>query len=101
MTIDAAGGTGAVGLEALRAGRIEDGDARLRATADLLEGVFYQELFKAMRETVPESGLTGGNAQEVFSSMMDQHVAESAAARAVDGLGDALYHRLRGGRNEP
>ncbi|MFW5830184.1 MAG: rod-binding protein [Planctomycetota bacterium] len=73
-------------LEALRAGRIEDPDARLRATADLLEGVFYQELFKAMRETVPESGLTGDNSQEIFSSMMDQHVAESAAARTADGL---------------
>lgn len=94
-------GTGPVTLEALRDGRVDDPDARLRATADLLEGVFYQELFKAMRETVPDSGLTGGNAQDVFSSIMDQHIADSAAARAVDGLGEALYDRLRGGRNEP
>lgn len=88
-------------LEALRDGRVSDPDARLRATADLFEGVFYQELFKAMRETVPESGLTGGDSQAIFSSMMDQHVAESAAQRATDGLGEALYHRLRGGRNDP
>jgi flagellar protein FlgJ len=99
MSIEATRGAGT--LEALRAGRIDDADARLRATADLFEGVFYQELFKAMRETVPDGGLTGGTGQDVFSSMMDQHVAESAAARASNGLGDALYHRLRGGRNQP
>jgi len=79
-------------LAALRDGRIQGGEARLKAATRLLEGTFYQELFKAMRETVPEGGaLSGGSGQEMFESMMDQHVADSAAASSHGGVGEALY----------
>ncbi|MBI1809965.1 MAG: chemotaxis protein chel, partial [Gemmatimonadetes bacterium] len=37
---------------------------RLRKTAKQLEGVFVQQLFKAMRETVPKDGVTGGGSGE-------------------------------------
>lgn len=77
---------------ALRSGRIQGDRARLRAAAELMEGQFYQNLFSAMRETVPEGGLTsGGQGEEMFSSLMDQHMADAAASRQDTGLSRALY----------
>jgi flagellar protein FlgJ len=82
-------------LSALREGRIQGPEARLRAATRLLEGTFYQELFKAMRQTVPDGGGPGGGAgEEVFTGLLDQHVADAAAMRAERGLGEALYRRF-------
>lgn len=84
--------TGGGALDALRDGRIKDPEARLRTAARLLESSFYQELFKAMRATVPESGITGGGSgEDMFQSLMDERVAEAAALRQERGLGRALY----------
>ncbi len=77
---------------ALRDGRVEGEHARLRAAAQLLEGQFYQNLFSAMRDTVPEGGLTSGGAgEEMFTSLLDQRMADAAAARQETGLSRALY----------
>jgi peptidoglycan hydrolase FlgJ len=70
-------------------------DARLRRTAQQLEGVFVQQLFKAMRDTVPENELAGGGlGEEIFTGLMDQNVADSAAGRWERGLGGAIYRQL-------
>lgn len=89
-------------LQALRSGRIQGDEARLAAATDLLESSFYQELFKALRDTVPEDGLTsGGQGEEIFSSLLDQHLAEVSARRSDGGLGSALYrHFLSAGGGE-
>lgn len=82
-------------LGALRSGRIQDPAERLKAATKLLEGSFYEELFKVMRETVPEGGaFSGGQGEDIFQGMMDQRVAEAAAMRADNGLGDALYRHF-------
>ena len=84
-------------LGALRDGRIQGDQARLKAATKLLEGQFYQNLFSAMRETVPEGGITsGGQGEEMFASMMDQHLADAAASRSESGLGSALYRHFVG-----
>jgi peptidoglycan hydrolase FlgJ len=71
-------------------------DAKLRRTAQQLESVFVEQLFKAMRATVPENDIAGGGfGEEVFTGLMDQHVAEGAALRWERGLGAALYRQLR------
>ena len=71
-------------------------DAKLRRAAQELEGVFVQELFKAMRETVPEGGIVdGGPGEEMFSSMMDQTISSEAASGWERGIGAALYRQLR------
>lgn len=85
-------------LSALKDGRVQGHDARLRAATRLLEGTFYQELFKAMRETVPQGGaLPGGAGEEMFTSLMDQHVADAAALKSDRGIGAALYRHFSGG----
>lgn len=91
------GGTGAMpvaGAAAQTRGAAED--ARLRRACAELEGVFLNELMKLMRETVPEGGVvSGGTAEEIFASLLDQHVAVSAAERMERGLGAALYRSFR------
>lgn len=87
-------------LANLRSGRIQSHRARLEASASLLEASFHAEMFKAMRATVPEDGLTsGGQGEAVFSSLLDQHMAEVSAVRNGGGLGEALrqYFLERGG----
>lgn len=82
-------------LAALRDGRIQGDEARLRAATRLLEGTFYQELFKAMRETVPEGGaLSGGTGEDMFTGMLDQHISDVAALRSQRGIGQALYRHF-------
>lgn len=73
-------------------------DARLRKTALQLEGVFVQRLFAAMRETVPDDGiLPQDGAQQTFSEMLDEKVAERAPGQwsGSHSIADALYRQLR------
>jgi peptidoglycan hydrolase FlgJ len=71
-------------------------DARLRQSSRDLEGAFVEQLFKAMRETVPENTLfSGGAGEEMFTSMMDSHLASQVPDGWNDGLGEALYRQLR------
>ena len=87
--IGAAGAPGAPGAP----GRPE---AELRRAAQQLEGVFVAQLFAAMRATVPAQGLTGGGAgEEMFSSLMDQHLSAEVPAQLHGGLSAALYRELR------
>lgn len=95
MSAAGVGGVPRDPLAALRDGRLHGPEARLRAATRLLEGTFYQELFKAMRATVPEGGGPGGGAgEEIFTGLLDQHVADAAAQRSERGLGEALYRRF-------
>lgn len=82
-------------LADLRRGRIQGEEARLRAATRLLEGFTYQEMFKAMRETIPEGGaLPGGTGKEIFEALLDQHVAQAAAMGSERGLGSAMYRHF-------
>ncbi|MDF1506060.1 rod-binding protein [Roseisolibacter sp. H3M3-2] len=76
----------------------EGDDARLRKVARQMEGVFVQELYKAMRATVPQSeGAVGGGAgEEMFTGLMDQHLATETPHAWGRGLGEAIYQHLRG-----
>jgi len=70
--------------------------ARLRETAKQLEGIFVEHLFKAMRETVPEGGVVdGGSGEEIFSGLLDSHLAAQVPGQWNDGLSEALVRQLR------
>lgn len=72
-------------------------DARLRKVAKQLEGVFTEQLYKAMRATVPqdEGIVSGGSGEEMFTGLMDQKLAADTPMRWEHGLGEAIYHQLR------
>jgi peptidoglycan hydrolase FlgJ len=75
-------------------------EARLRQTARQLEGVFVEQLFKAMRETIPSGGLVdGGTGEEIFHSLLDAELSSAVPAQWNSPLGEALYRQLRASLN--
>jgi flagellar protein FlgJ len=83
-------GVGAIGRPAAA-----DDRARVRKLAQDLEGVFLDQLFKAMRQSVPQDGAIGSApGQEMFTEMFDERMATEAARHMSRGLGDALYRQL-------
>jgi flagellar protein FlgJ len=70
---------------------------RLRKVARDLEGVFVEQMFKAMRETVPEGGVVdGGSGEAMFTGLLDQRLSAEAPARWEHGLAEVLYRQLAG-----
>lgn len=61
-----------------------------------LESVFLNELFKAMRAGIPESGLVEKSmAEKMFIGMQDSHLAREWALRGGVGIGGLMEARLR------
>jgi flagellar protein FlgJ len=72
-----------------------DEQSRLRDAAHQLEGVFVEQLFKAMRETVPQDGLTNGGAgEDIFTGLLDQKMAAAAPSQWAHGIGESLARQL-------
>jgi flagellar protein FlgJ len=73
-----------------------DRDQRLQQVVEQLQGVFVEQLFKAMRETVPTDGIaSGGPGEQMFTGMMDQHLADALPGQWDHGIGESLYRQLR------
>ncbi len=72
-------------------------DASMRKAAADLQGLFVQQLFKTMRETVPTEGglVERSQGEEVFAGLMDERLAADTGTRWHRGLGDAIYRALR------
>jgi flagellar protein FlgJ len=70
--------------------------AKLKKASQQLEGMFVQQLYKAMRETVPqqEGIVSGGAGEDMFTGLMDQHLAAETPKHWGGGLSDALYRQL-------
>ena len=73
-------------------------DRKLRETAKQLEGLFVQQMFKAMRDTVPQQdGIVSANAgEDMFTGLMDQHLAAETPSQWQGGLAESVYRQLRG-----
>ncbi|MDZ7630583.1 MAG: rod-binding protein [Gemmatimonadaceae bacterium] len=71
-------------------------DAALRKAAGDLQGLFVQQLYKTMRETVPTDGgmVERSQGEDVFASLMDERLAADTGTRWHRGLGDAIYRAL-------
>lgn len=73
---------------------------KLRGTAQQLQGVFVEQLFKAMRNTVPDDGVfSGGQGEEMFRGLLDQHVSELVPTRWTGdhSLGEIIVRQLSQG----
>ena len=88
-----------IGSAAAAALATDSRDAKLKQAAQNLEGMFVQQLFKAMRETVPEQEgfVSGGAGEDIFTGLLDQHLAAETPKHWEGGLSDALYRQMRRG----
>lgn len=71
-------------------------DEKLRKVAAQLEGVFIEQLLKAMRDTVDSEGMASGSlGEDLFTGLLDQTVADGVADKWDRGIGAAVYRQLR------
>ncbi len=70
-----------------------------RACAEF-EALLVQKLFQTMRASIPKSGLIdGGSAEEIYTGMLDQKVAEEMSFRGGLGLSDRMKAQILGRLN--
>ena len=80
---------------------------RLKETCAELESLFIYYLLKEMRATVPKTGfISGGKAEEIYTSMLDSQLAKELSGKGGIGLSSLLLPQLgadlkhNGNRNE-
>lgn len=79
----------------------DENGGRLREACSEFEALFINLLLKELRATVDKSGLMdGGQAEEVYTGMMDTEMARDLAAKGGIGLADILYRQLDPARAE-
>ncbi|MDZ7373227.1 MAG: transglycosylase SLT domain-containing protein [candidate division KSB1 bacterium] len=70
-------------------------DPELRKVCERFEGLFLAQLFRVMRESIPESGLwSSGPWQGMFDLFFDQAIGEKAAERNSYGIAEMLERQL-------
>ena len=75
-------------------------DPRLRAACAEMESLFLSHLLKEMRATVEKSGfISGGQAEEIFTSLLDAEISKKMSAAGGIGLSAILLEQL--GANTP
>ena len=70
--------------------------AQIRVAAEAFESYFIQIMFREMRRTTfDERGLfPRSNAERIFTDMLDEEIAKSAAAGRGIGLADMIYRQM-------
>lgn len=64
---------------------------KLKAACSDFESIFMNQMLKEMRKTVNKSKfIHGGQAEEIFSDMLDQEKSKEMSV----GIGDVLYKQL-------
>ena len=73
-------------------------DAELKETCCELESLFINYLLKEMRQTIDKSGfISGGKAEEIYTSMLDTHMAKQLAHKGGIGLSSIFMEQLSKG----
>ena len=70
-------------------------DSRLRTACMEMESLFLSHLLKEMRATIDKSGfISGGQAEEIFTSMLDVEISRKMSAAGGIGLSNILLEQL-------
>jgi len=65
--------------------------AEIKRVSEEFESLFLNLVMKSMRDTVQKSGLvSGGNAEDIYASMLDQEYTKMMAAQRNTGLADSI-----------
>jgi len=68
---------------------------QLKETCSELESLFIFQLLKEMRATIPKTGLiSGGRAEEIYTSMLDSQIAKEMASQRGIGFSSLILNRL-------
>lgn len=70
--------------------------AQIRQAAEMFESYFLNMMFRQMRSVnFDEDGfLPRGNAERIFTEMLDEVISDTAAAQGGFGLADMLYMQM-------
>jgi flagellar protein FlgJ len=70
----------------------------LRKSCRDFEAIYTQEMYKAMRKTVPDGGIFDEKnmANGLYKEMLDMEIAKAAAAGKGNGIGEAMYQQMKG-----
>jgi len=93
----------------LKAGKLShsgESSPELKEACSELESLFIFHLLKEMRATIPKTGLiSGGRAEEIYTSMLDSQISKEMASQRGIGLSSLILDRLEtrpgevGGKN--
>jgi flagellar protein FlgJ len=76
--------------------RTAEDDRQLREACESFEAYFLQIMLREMRKTSfdPNGVLPKSNAEQIFTDMLDEEIAKSAAKGKGIGLADQLYMQM-------
>jgi len=69
---------------------------QMKQTAKDFEAIFVQQVFKGMRQTVPDGGLLPrGQAEEIYSDLQDMEAAKQFTNHGGIGLAEMLLEQMQ------
>jgi flagellar protein FlgJ len=85
------------GLNSVKPSASGQADPKLQAACRDMESLFLSYLLKEMRATVNKSGfISGGKAEEIFTSMLDVELSKKMSSAGGTGLSSILLKQLNG-----
>ncbi|MGU7814668.1 flagellar assembly peptidoglycan hydrolase FlgJ [Burkholderia sp. AW49-1] len=81
------------GFDALRAQAKQSPQAGAKAVAGQFDAMFTQMMLKSMRDASPDGGLLDSHTSKMYTSMLDQQLAQQMSKRGI-GVADALMKQL-------
>jgi flagellar protein FlgJ len=90
-------------IQAVAQAGADKDESRLQAACMEMESLFLTHLLKEMRATIDKSGfISGGQAEEIFTSLLDVEISRKMSAAGGIGLSKILLEQLRakGGRKD-
>jgi len=71
--------------------------SKIKELANEFEALFLDIMVRTMRQSVQKSGfIDGGNAEEIYRSMLDTEYSKNMAAQRTSGIADAIEKQLMG-----
>jgi flagellar protein FlgJ len=68
---------------------------KIKEVAQQFEAIFVQQIFKEMRNTIPEGGLIErGNADDIYAQLQDAEAAKVMTERGGIGLAELMLQQL-------
>jgi flagellar protein FlgJ len=69
--------------------------AKVKKLAGEFEAMFMEQMLKSMRSSVQKSGLIdGGNAEEIYTSMLDSEYSKAMGGSHSNGIADMVEQQL-------